>query len=162
MVIYDLICEFGHEFEGWFKSRDELSSQQASGLLTCPYCDSDEVSKKLTAPKLGKKSTATDTQDSVQDLQFPTAQNVAIDSGASPEAYKKVQKMLGEVHNFIDANFEDVGNRFAEQALSIHRGEKEASNIRGTANQDQLADLAKEGVTALPMPPKPIDKKKLN
>lgn len=162
MVIYDLVCEFGHEFEGWFKNSDELSSQQANGLLTCPYCDSDKVTKKLTAPKVAKKSNATGAQEIVPSFQQQAAQNVAVESGASPEAYNKLQKMLGEVHKFIDTNFEDVGNRFAEQALSIHRGETEASNIRGTANQEELADLAKEGVTALPIPPKPIDKKKLN
>lgn len=157
MVIYDLICEFGHEFEGWFKNSDDLSAQQVDGLLTCPCCDSGDVTKKVTAPNVGKKSNSI-----TSNTQRALSHDVAIDAGASPEAYKKLQRMLGEVHHFIESNFEDVGNRFADEALSIHRGEKEASNIRGTANQGQLAELAKEGVTALPIPHKPIEKKKLN
>ena len=56
MVIYDLCCEFEHEFEGWFKNNDEFIEQQRSGLLTCPYCDSGVVHKKLSAPKVARKS----------------------------------------------------------------------------------------------------------
>jgi hypothetical protein len=42
--------------------------------------------------------------------------------------------MLTKVHEFIDSNFEDVGNKFADEALRMHRGEKELNNIRGTAS----------------------------
>ena len=44
----------------------------------------------------------------------------------------------------------------------MHKGEKEVGNIRGTASSDELKELAEEGVNALPLPAKPIDKKKLN
>ena len=155
MVIFDLICDQHHEFEGWFKSSDELSAQQASGMLICPVCDSDEVHKKITAPKLGKKSNAS----SVQQMALNPEQ---LAGAGSKQAYEQLQRMMGKVHEFIDANFEDVGNKFAGEALSMHKGEKEVSNIRGTANAEQLKELAQEGVTALPLPPKPLDKKKLN
>jgi len=157
MVIYDLICKLGHEFEGWFKNADELSRQQADGFLVCPYCDSGEITKKLTAPNVGKKSNSSN-----DDRNRAPSQSVAVDAAASTETHNKLQKMLAQVHHFVESNFEDVGNRFADEALSIHRGEKEASNIRGRANQEQLAELAKEGVAAIPIPPRPIDKKKLN
>jgi hypothetical protein len=45
MIIYDLVCDFNHSFEGWFKNADDMQVQQANGLLTCPVCDSDQVSK---------------------------------------------------------------------------------------------------------------------
>jgi len=153
MVIYDLICDLEHEFEGWFKNSDDLGSQQASGLLTCPFCASAKVSKKLAAPKVTRKSNA---------LATKPKQSVAVSDGGSSEAYRQLQTMLGEVDRFIESNFEDVGNRFADEAMSMHRGEKEANNIRGIASQEQLKELAKEGITALPLPPKPVDKKKLN
>ena len=56
MVIYDLVCQSGHEFEGWFKNADEFSSQQEAKILTCPFCGTGAVTKKLTAPKISKKS----------------------------------------------------------------------------------------------------------
>lgn len=156
MVIYDLACELGHEFEGWFKDAEDLVSQQTSGLLCCPVCESSQVIKKLAAPKLGKKSNAGKSR-------APAVQNAVVSSGStSLEAYSKLQKMLGEVHTFIESNFEDVGNRFTEEAISIHKGEKDPTNIRGTASAEQIKELAEEGVSALPLPAKPVDKTKLN
>ncbi|MFT5572901.1 MAG: hypothetical protein ACI9FR_001825 [Cryomorphaceae bacterium] len=160
MVIYDLICDAGHEFEGWFRNVDDLVSQQGAGILCCPYCDTKMVSKKLTAPKLGLKSNSTKALVPQQETQASTS--TAVSGGGSPQAYNKLQRMLGEVHKFIETNFEDVGNRFTDEAISMHRGEKDAGNIRGTASAKQLKELEQEGVMAVPLPEKPIDKKKLN
>jgi len=149
MVIYDLICDNSHDFEGWFKNVADFEQQQATGMLSCPFCESLSVTRKLTAPNVSRKSNSA-----------PVKQEVAI--GGSAEAYTKLQSMLGKMHEFIDNNFEDVGNRFAEEALNIHKGDREKQNIKGTASKEEIKQLADEGVTALPIPPKPIDKKKLN
>jgi len=155
VVIYDLICDSGHEFEGWFKNSDELVSQQESKILICPFCGTEAVTKKVTAPKLTKKSNSTVVVEQ-------SSETVAAGIGSSSEQYGQLQKMLGQVHEFVDQNFVDVGNRFADEALSIHRGEKEPANIRGTASKSELKELADEGVSAVPLPSKPIDKKDLN
>lgn len=157
MVIYDLQCDNHHDFEGWFKNADELCDQQASGMLTCPVCESADVKKKAAAPKIGRKS------NSVAVVPQPPQKMAAGSSnGADSPTYEQLQKMLGQVHKYIDGNFVDVGNKFADEALKIHRGEKDAENIRGTASKSELKELAEEGVSALPLPPKPIDKDKLN
>lgn len=191
MVIYDLICDAGHQFEGWFKSANDLAEQQSSRLLSCPMCDSTKVRKKLTAAKLTRKSNATEviagtgagaegasidrlTNKALTSVSTKAAGAATSRAGASSgsktgsiaskdaAAYRKFQKMLSEVHDFVESNFEDVGNRFAEEAISIHRGDKEPANIRGTATAEQLDELAEEGVAAIPLPAKPVDKKKLN
>jgi len=156
MIIYDLICNSNHEFEGWFKNAEDMTSQSVQGLLRCPICDTLEVIKKPSAAKLTRKS------NSAGSVQKNSTQQVAVGGGHSPEKFEKLQQMLGQVHNYIDQNFKDVGNRFAEEAISIHRGDKDPSNIRGTANQEQLSQMAEEGVQAVPLPPKPIDRKKVN
>lgn len=157
MIIYDLICDFNHNFEGWFKNAEDMQTQQASGLLTCPICDSANVHKKPAAPKLGKKSNSMSAQQ-VSNINH----DVAIGSDQSPEKFAKLQRMLVQVNEYIEQNFQDVGNRFCEEAIGIHRGEKEATNIRGTASKEQLKEMAEEGVEAIPLPPKPIDRKKIN
>lgn len=164
MVIYDLVCDGGHYFEGWFKNAEDLDQQKSTGLLVCPYCESSEISKKIAMPKVGRKSNTTSSQpvESVPAESLNVGSQMALGDAKSPEAYTHLQKMLGKVHDYIDQNFEDVGNRFADEALSIHRGEKEASNIKGTASKEDLKELADEGVTALPLPPKPDNKNKLN
>ena len=155
MVIFDLICESSHEFEGWFKNVGELVSQQKSKMLICPFCGSSSVIKKVTAPKLTKKSNSSASEKSLE------KNPVSIGDGSN-EQYQKLQKMIGKVHDFVDENFVDVGNRFVDEALSIHRGEKEPANIRGTASKTQLKELSDEGVNALPLPNKTVDKKDLN
>lgn len=152
MIIYDLICDSEHEFEGWFKNADDMLSQKEQGLLSCPYCDSPDVNKQLTAAKLTKKSNS----------GVVSKQEVALDSGQSSQQYAKVQQMLAKLHDYIDGNFKDVGNRFAEEAISIHRGEKDPANIRGTVNETQYEHLVEEGVDAVPLPARPKNKNRLN
>jgi len=159
MVIYDLICDSLHEFEGWFKNSDDLESQQQAGILRCPICDSLAVTKKVSGLNIGQKSNAK-VRDRIQ-AQNSTGQIANLNT-ESVDAYTKMQNMLSKVHKFIDSNFEDVGNKFADQALSMHRGETETTNIRGTATAGELKNLAEEGVTAVPLPAKPVDKNKLN
>ena len=44
----------------------------------------------------------------------------------------------------------------------MHKGDVEPKNIKGTATSEQMEELAEEGVAAAVLPPKPIDKKKIN
>ncbi len=152
MIIYDLVCDAEHEFEGWFKNADDMHRQKQQGLLSCPYCDSQQVSKRVSAAKLTKKS------NSGPAMQ----QEVALGGDQSADDYKNMQQMLGKVYEYIDKNFIDVGNRFAEEAISIHRGEKDPANLRGTVSTSELQMLSEQGVNAVPLPPRPVDKKKIN
>lgn len=158
MLIYDLICDSQHKFEGWFRNSDDLLSQQERAILRCPVCDSAHVIKKLAAPNISKKSSSAAMGQKPSGGQLRTLEA----NKGSAKAYSEMQNVLNKVHSFIDSNFEDVGNEFASEALSMHKGEKEAVNIRGTASAKELKDLAREGVTALPLPMKPGDKTKLN
>lgn len=160
MVIYDLICDANHAFEGWFKNAEDFAAQQENGMLCCPFCESGIVTKKITAPNVSRKSDASNTVRPKKELAVGGGASGA--TGGSAKAYKELQTMLGQVHDFIDDNFVDVGNRFAEEALDIHQGNSDEKNIRGTASAEEIKQLKEEGVTALPIPPKPVNKKKLN
>ncbi len=165
MVIYDLQCEHQHEFEGWFKNTEDLKHQQAMGLLVCPVCGAGNVKKKVTAAKLGRKSNSMITKPPRDSVPQQVATGGTDKSGSADKnlpSYPQLQKMLGQVHKFVESNFTDVGNKFANEALKIHRGEKEPENIRGTASRSEMKTLADEGVSAVPLPPKPVDKDKLN
>jgi len=43
MIIYDVKCENGHTFEGWFKDRQAWIEQNAQRLICCPVCNSSQV-----------------------------------------------------------------------------------------------------------------------
>ena len=44
-----------HQFEGWFGSSADYESQLRSGLLKCPVCGDEAITKVLSAPNIGRK-----------------------------------------------------------------------------------------------------------
>ena len=50
MIRYDLICERGHAFDGWFRDSGAFDSQAAGGLISCSHCGSAKIDKQLMAP----------------------------------------------------------------------------------------------------------------
>lgn len=149
MIIYDLECDAKHHFEGWFKNADEFAEQQHSGMLICPLCGSETVRKIPSASYIARGAS----------MKAPDKQD-ARDADDIVEVNK--QQALQLFHDYINKNFDDVGNRFAEEAKKIHYGEVEKRNIRGTATAREADELKEEGVTAVQLPPAPYDKDKLN
>ena len=45
MIVFDLSCDVGHRFEGWFGSSGDYAKQCELGLVTCPQCGSGAVDK---------------------------------------------------------------------------------------------------------------------
>ncbi|WP_376992875.1 DUF1178 family protein, partial [Bordetella pertussis] len=52
LKVFDLQCEQGHVFEGWFGSHEDYDAQQARGQIACPVCESSRITKRLSAPRL--------------------------------------------------------------------------------------------------------------
>jgi hypothetical protein len=135
LIRYSLICDHGHEFEGWFSESADFDRQKESGFLTCPVCASASISKTLMAP-----SVATARQkEAGQKLVFDQVQK---------EAFSKLTEAVAAVK----ANSEDVGERFPEEARKIHYGESEARGIIGNATQDEVHALIDEGIEVAPLP----------
>ena len=148
MVIYDLRCDSGHQFEGWFKNRQDYESQVDTHLLACPYCESHSVQRIPTASYVNTISR----QKAGKEIQ----------GTAKPMANDDPLNLLRKLHQYIDQNFDDVGSRFPEEALKIHYGEIEERNIRGHASVNEIKELHEAGVAVTPLPPKPLAKEKLN
>ena len=137
MIIFDLKCENGHKFDGWFKDRQAFIEQNSQKLVACPICNScsiDIIPSSVTI--MGKDS--------------PTTGKLA---GKENSPLKALQ----ELHQYIDKNFEDVGNKFAEVALKIHFGEEEKRNIRGTTTPQEDDSLRDEGVQFIKIPVPKMD-----
>ena len=58
MIKYQLQCDNGHGFEGWFGSSSDYDAQTASGLLVCPECGSAAVEKAIMAPAVKRADKA--------------------------------------------------------------------------------------------------------
>ena len=136
MKVFNLACEHGHGFEGWFASEDDFLSQQARGLLQCPVCDSSSVSKQLSAPRLNLgKSQA----------------GVPVANGLGDE---QQARFLKAVRDMMQSS-EDVGERFADEARRIHHGESPERAIRGRTSMAQAHELLEEGIGVIPLPDLP-------
>lgn len=139
MIIYDLVCTDGHRFEGWFSQPGDFRTQQDQGLLNCPQCGSREISKLPTASRI-----RTQRRQKAREEETETA------------------TVLEKLQSTIDERFEDVGDRFPEEARRIHYGETEPRDIRGTATADEARELLDEGVAVVAVPDHVSSKKKLN
>jgi hypothetical protein len=130
MIVFDLRCLQGHQFEGWFDDGNAYEDQKARGLLTCPVCNDAGVSK------------------------IPTAFSIkASHSEKSPvleqQELARLEKTLAA---FIEKNFDNVGSRFATEALKIHYGVSEPRNLRGTSTQEEEKTLKEEGIVFMKIP----------
>lgn len=131
MIRYKLTCPHEHEFEGWFSSSSAFDAQAKAGELSCPICGSVDVQKGLMAPNVaGTKKHA------------PRA----------PLDPQRVIQMISALRHHVEANCEDVGDNFAEEARRIHFGESEERGIYGQASLDEARELIEEGIEVLPLP----------
>lgn len=132
MIIYDVKCENGHTFEGWFKDRQAWIEQNARRLICCPVCNSSQVEIAPSSLTIMGRDSKMSGEKDAQDM-----------------APGQVLRIL---HEYIEHHFEDVGNKFAEVALKIHAGDEEKRNIKGTTTPQEEAVLKEEGVSFIKIP----------
>jgi len=145
MILYKLKCEKDHEFEGWFASSAAYDEQVAAREVTCPVCASPDISKAIMAPNVairGAIKTRKGRQNKAEEIRNARTQYV---------------KMVKDVRNHVEQNFDYVGGRFAEEARRIHYGEADDRNIYGEATPEEARDLIEEGIDVAPLPDDPDD-----
>ncbi|MBZ0162364.1 MAG: DUF1178 family protein [Notoacmeibacter sp.] len=150
MISFNLVCDEAHEFEGWFRDTADFDLQQARGLLQCPVCGSQAVSKALMAPAVStarKKEAAQKTGAVARPVAF----------GMPPEHQAVLDKARAIAREMIK-NAEHVGQNFAEEARKIHYGETEARPIYGAATTEEARALIEEEIPVLPLPVLPEDR----
>jgi hypothetical protein len=146
MIVYNLVCKSGHEFEAWFRDSAAYESQVQKGRVVCPSCNTRNVSKAIMAPSLAKSGTR-------EDVSRPAGGPVREPqvSGVDP----KLAQLLSQVRDYVEKNYDYVGTRFPEEARRIHHGETPERQIYGEASADEVKALTEEGVPVAPLPKLP-------
>lgn len=134
MIVLNLLCSSGHQFEGWFSSADSFDTQVARGLVTCPDCNGKAIERLPTAPRLSLRLSNTKGTEN------------AIGAGAVD--------VIERLCELAEAS-EDVGKRFPDEARRIHYQQAEARSIRGQATVGETKELLEEGIHVLPVPTRP-------
>lgn len=130
MIRYALACEHDHGFEAWFSSSEDYDVHAAKGLVECPFCASHTVKKQVMAPAV-----------------------TGVRDGPAPaEMEAMMLRAMGEMRRHVEANYDHVGDRFADEARAIHEGDAPDRPIYGQASPAEVKALVEEGVPIAPLP----------
>ena len=131
MIKYSLECNQSHTFDAWFSDSLNFEKQNKNNQISCPNCSSLKIKKSIMAPSIPSKNYKSDLINEKKD---------------------KVEVVLSKVRKHVEDNFDYVGDKFADEARSMHYGEKEEREIYGETTIEDAVDLIEEGVNVKPMP----------
>lgn len=146
MICFSLLCANEHGFEGWFRDGATFERQAADGSIACPSCGDTAVRKALMAPAVVRSSS-----------RAVTAPESAKPPADMPDHVKAAMMvaMLRKLREHVEKNFENVGERFPEEARRIHYGDAEEREIYGQASPDEAKELVEEGIAVRLLPDVP-------
>jgi len=137
MIKYALGCAEGHAFESWFPDSAAYEKQRKRGFVACPECGSTEVDKAIMAPAVvGGDRTGSE-----------SGHEIVVD-----DRRRQRRELMLRVRREIEANTEDVGAKFPQEARAIHLGDAPERAIRGRASLEEARSLVEDGVGVLPLP----------
>ena len=135
MIKYNLNCSNNHEFESWFSDSLEFDRLNKKKLLECIYCSSNKIKKSIMAPMVsGIKS-----------------QEENLYSFKKSFSKKKKEDLL-KLRNYIEKNFEFVGDKFSEKVREVYYDKKTNKAIYGTTTSEEREELEEEGIDLVSIP----------
>jgi hypothetical protein len=145
MIRYDLICDKGHEFDGWFSDSASYDKQAKRGLVECTHCGITKIKKQIMSPGIPSKSNK------------KSEPSVRMSAGPVDPRAAAMMQMMRDYRKHVETNAENVGNNFAEEARKIHYKESEERGIYGNTSSEEAAALIEEGIEIHPIPVLPED-----
>ena len=149
MICFSLHCGNDHTFEGWFRDGASFDRQAEEGSVACPTCGDSTVRKAMMAPAVVRSA--------VRAVAAPVETPVAVAPAQMPDHAKAavMMAMLRKMREHVEKNFENVGERFPEEARRIHYGEADEREIFGQASLEEAKELVEEGIAIRPLPDLP-------
>jgi hypothetical protein len=137
MIKYALGCAKGHAFESWFPDSGAYEKQRKRGFVACPECGSTEVDKAIMAPAVvaGERAGG------------ESGPGLVVD-----DRRRQTRELMLRMRREIEANTEDVGAKFPQEARAIHLGDAPERAIRGRASLEDARSLVEDGISLLPLP----------
>jgi hypothetical protein len=137
MIKYALGCAKGHAFESWFPDSAAYEKQRKRGFVACPECGSTRVDKAIMAPAVvgGERAGG------------ESGPGIVVD-----DRCRQTRELMRRMRREIEANTEDVGAKFPQEARAIHLGDAPERAIRGRASLEDARSLVEDGISVLPLP----------
>ena len=133
MIKYNLKCKNKHEFEGWFADSKEFEKLKIKKMIECSYCGTKAIEKSIMSPNI---------------LSNEEKKNIS----ESTKNIKKIKDDLLKMRNFVEKNFEYVGNDFPREVRNIYYDKRKNKNIYGKASEEETEELKEEGIELTSIP----------
>lgn len=146
MICYRLRCTHDHVFEGWYKDSSTFAMLRQKNLLNCPECGTSSVDQAPMAPAIVGRAPERLPQSDPTPTPDMAAPPAPVAGQIPPGLPDAMLSALRDVRRTIEENCENMGNRFADEALRIHYGEAPERGIYGEMSQSQREELEEEGV----------------
>ena len=134
MIKYNLKCQNNHEFESWFSNSKEFENLNKKKLLECIYCSSKKITKSIMAPMIAG------------------TKNKKIKLQKINKYFRNEKKSLLRIREYVEKNFEYVGEDFSKKVREIYYDNKSKKTIYGTTTQKDREELADEGIDLISIP----------
>ena len=134
MIKYNLKCKNNHEFESWFSDSKEFDKLRDKKLLECIHCHSKNIQKSIMSPMISGVNLKKN--------------NIA---SLDQEILKEKNKLL-KLRDYVEKNFEYVGDKFSEKVREVYYDKKTKKSIYGTASPEEREELSEEGIDLLSIP----------
>lgn len=135
MIKFTLKCGDGHQFESWFQNSSAYEKLHSAGQLSCAICGGAGIEKAIMAPRVNVPK--------------------KVDAPAEPSLkapMSEAEAAVKQLRDHIEANSEDVGDRFADEVRAIHYGDAPERSIFGEALGSDAKELIDEGIPVAPLP----------
>ena len=134
MIKYNLKCSNGHEFISWFSDSLEFDKLNKKKLLECIYCSSKKINKSIMAPMISGGKLKEDSSNLLN------------------EKLSDKKKELLQIRNYIEKNFEFVGDQFSQKVREVYYDKKTRKTIYGSTTKEEREELAEEGIDLISIP----------
>ena len=136
MIVFDLKCAAAHVFEVWFRDSAAYEAQVKAGEIAGPVGRDTAHAKAPLAPHLARRGAS----DRGGGSDAPAS------GQGDAEKAGRVMRYLRAARDHVEKNFDDVGERFPEEARKIHHGEVEKRDIYGQATNEEARELKDDGI----------------
>jgi len=133
MIKYNLKCKYKHEFESWFSDSKEFEKLRSKNMIECSFCKTKSVTKSIMSPRIAGKEQKEKNNQSLREI-------------------KKIRKDLLKMREFVEKNFEYVGDHFPREVRNIYYDKKKNKNIYGTTTPEEAEELSDEGIDLTTIP----------
>ena len=147
MINYSLICKQEHKFEGWFRTSADYEEQVRKGLVSCPTCHDNEISKALMAPAV--KSSKKLIEETSNKKMNNISKNTEYKAIAGEN---EIRSILRNMKKYIENNCENMGENFANEARLIAKGDAKERGIYGKVSSKEAEELLDEGIEVNAIP----------